>query len=147
MWGKGAAKQPRERWIAGLAAVLLVLGGALLFFRSAFNDSNCDFKPDSVEYASAGRILLDNGRCEIILAGNGFPSRYPPLFSTLVAAPTYLTFGREPGNPVYAVLVFALVGLLAGFWVGRTLGEPGAASSVPRAWPRFPPLPSMPAKS
>ena len=119
---KDTAKPPKERWIAVLAAALLVLGGSLLFFRGAFDASNCDFNPDSVEYASAGRNLVDHGRCEITLAGHGFPSRYPPWFSTLVAAPAYLVFGREPGNPVYAVLAFALFGLLAAFWVGRRLG-------------------------
>ena len=100
---------------------MLLFAAAASFYRSPYNASNFTLIPDSVEYASGGFNIADAGRYKIEINGKQLPPRYPPWFSLLIAAPSYLIAGDEPGNPIYAVLLFALIGVVAAYSIGTQM--------------------------
>jgi hypothetical protein len=83
--------------------VFLFLNLAIAFtilFRTAYNASDLEIVPDSVEYTVAASRLVTDQSYTIVIDGQSWPPRYPPWFSMLVIAPAYLLFGDEPGNAV-----------------------------------------------
>lgn len=81
--------------------VFLFLNLAIAFtilFRTAYNASDLEIVPDSVEYTVAASRLVTDQSYTIVMDGQSWPSRYPPWFSMLVIAHAHLLFGDEPGN-------------------------------------------------
>jgi len=101
--------------------VLIALIAAAVFHVSPYRASNFDIIPDSGEYAIGAHNLVTSGSYHIEINGESFPSRYPPWFSGLFLAPAYIIFGREPGNAIYPVLLLAIIGVLAAFFIGRKI--------------------------
>lgn len=104
-------------WIS----LILLLGvGGILLFRTPHNASNLEIVPDSVEYAF-GALNLSNGQgYHIRVGGRDLPPRYPPWFS-FALVPAYWIFGSDPGNGIYVIFGFALVGLIAAFELGKRI--------------------------
>ena len=111
----------RNSWIVRVTLMLITAIAVAILFRSARSASSMRIRPDSVEYSVVGYRLAHGESDRIPLGGNDLPSRYPPGFSTLVCAPSYLILGEEPGNPIYAILLFGIVGAWLIFQTGSRL--------------------------
>ena len=101
--------------------VFLLINLAIAFiilFRTAYNASDFEIFPDSVEYAVAASRLVTDQSYTIVMDGQSWPPRYPPWFSMLVIAPAYLLFGDEPGNAIFPILFASLLGIAAAFVIG-----------------------------
>jgi len=84
--------------------VFLLINLAIAFiilFRTAYNASDLEIVPDSVEYTVTASRLVTDQSYTIVMDGQSWPPRYPPWFSMLVIAPAYLLLGDEPGNAVF----------------------------------------------
>jgi len=93
--------------------VFLLINLAIAFiilFKTAYNASDLEIVPDSVEYAVAASRLVTDQSYTIVIDGQSWPPRYTPWFSMLVIAPAYLLFGDEPGNAVLPILFASLLG-------------------------------------
>lgn len=95
--------------------------------------------PDAPEYLDAAICFLETGRFEIDMAGDRFPSRFPPGYSLALAVP--LALGVEPAraplmiNRAFsAALLLTLWGLFA--WAGRP-GTGGLAACLLAVQPWF----------
>jgi len=101
--------------------VFLLINLAIAFiiiFKTAYNASDLEIVPDSVEYAVAASRLVTDQSYTIVIDGQSWPPRYPPWFSMLVIAPAYLLFGDEPGNAVFPILFASLLGIGTAFVIG-----------------------------
>jgi len=96
----------------------------IILFRTAYNASDLEIVPDSVEYAVTASRLVTDQSYTVVIDGQSWPSRYPPWFSMLVIAPAYLFFGDEPGNAVFPILFAGLVGIAAAFVIGYQVSGP-----------------------
>jgi len=117
---------------ASLAAVVVALIAAAtsLYYRDAYNASELEIVPDSVEYATAACAWVEEGHYQITVSGVPHPPRYGPGFSTLFLAPAYALLGPEPGNGVFAVHLLALLGVAAAAAIGhRVAGVWGALAA------------------
>ncbi|MBZ5639053.1 MAG: glycosyltransferase family 39 protein [Acidobacteriia bacterium] len=110
---------------------LLLAAAAVILARSAYNASNLDVVPDSVELALGAEHFVADGRFAIEIDGRTLPSRYPPWFSVAALAPAYLLLGPEPGNAIYPVTAFAVAGIALAYALGRrAAGTWGGASAA-----------------
>jgi 4-amino-4-deoxy-L-arabinose transferase-like glycosyltransferase len=106
--------------------ILILFISFLILFKAPYNASNFDMVPDSVEYALGGNIIATEGSYTITVNGTQFPPRYPPWFSLLVIAPTYIIIGNEIGNAIFAITFFAVLGIAIAFLIGNKIsGELG----------------------
>ena len=111
------------------ALILLLVFDAILLFRTPYDASNLEIVPDSVEYAYGALHLAHGDGYQILVGGKSLTPRYPPWFSAILV-PAYWMFGSEPGNAIAFVLLFALVGLMAAYEVGRSMsGIPGGVGA------------------
>ncbi|HEV2293676.1 MAG TPA: hypothetical protein VGR35_07460 [Tepidisphaeraceae bacterium] len=115
---------------AHVVLVLLLLGCALVrFWRAPVDAGGRLTTPDGAEYALAAHRLAAHGTLDIELAGARFPSRYPPLFSAMLA-PVYFVAPGEIGNAIVVVLGFAMLMVGAACVLGwRIAGTWGAATA------------------
>ena len=90
----------------------------IILFRTAYNASDLEIVPDSVEYTVAASRLVTDQSYTIVMDGRSWPPRYAPWFSMLVIAPAYLIFGNEPGNAVFPILFASLLGIGTAFVIG-----------------------------
>ena len=90
----------------------------IILFRTAYNASDLEVVPDSVEYVVAASRLVADQSYPIVIDGQSWPPRYAPWFSMLVIAPAYLLFGDEPGNAVLPIIFAGLLGIGAAFVIG-----------------------------
>jgi 4-amino-4-deoxy-L-arabinose transferase-like glycosyltransferase len=90
----------------------------VILFKTAYNASDLEIVPDSVEYAVAASRLVSDHSYTIVIDGHSWPPRYPPWFSMLVIAPAYLLFGDEPGSAVFPILFVSLLGICTAFFIG-----------------------------
>jgi hypothetical protein len=109
----------RAAWVAALLLAVWAVG---MVGRTPYSASGLRLAPDEVEYALSAHRLVEVGRYEIRVDGKWLPPRYPPWFAALVLAPTYLIVGGEVGNAILAVTLFAALGVLTAFWIGRRIG-------------------------
>ena len=100
--------------------ILVVICGALVLFRTSYDASSLEVVPDSVEYAFGALNLASGEGYHIQVGGRDLPPRYPPWFSAALV-PAYWLFGSDPGNGVYLVFGFSLIGLIAAFELGRRM--------------------------
>jgi 4-amino-4-deoxy-L-arabinose transferase-like glycosyltransferase len=101
--------------------VFLFLNLAIAFtilFRTAYNASDLEIVPDSVEYTVAASRLVTDQSYTVVIDGQSWPPRYAPWFSMLVIAPAYLLFGDEPGNAVFPIIFAGLLGIGTAFVIG-----------------------------
>ena len=106
--------------------ILILLISFLILFKGPYNASNLDKVPDSAEYAFGGNTIATEGFYTITVNGTKFPPRYPPWFSLLVIAPTYIIIGNEIGNAIFAITFFAILGIAIAFLIGNKIsGECG----------------------
>jgi len=105
-----------------LALILLLAVAFFALFESPFTASNLTIAPDSVEYSTAAWRLVHEGRYAVTINGDAYPPRYPPGFALLALVPVYQILGQDPGNGIFGVLFWSLVGVAAAFAVGRRLG-------------------------
>jgi hypothetical protein len=110
-----------RRWLTVVLVCLLALTSGIVLYRTAHSASNLRITPDEIEYALGGHRIAEAGRFEILVDGHWRPSRYPPWFSLLVIAPTYLLLGMDPGNAIYPVTVFGIAGVVIAFFIGRRI--------------------------
>jgi 4-amino-4-deoxy-L-arabinose transferase-like glycosyltransferase len=96
----------------------------IILFRTAYNASNLQIIPESVEYAVASSRLVTDQSYTIIIDGQSWPPRYPPWFSMLVIAPAYLLFGDEPGNAIFPILLAGMLSVVAAFVIGYQVKGP-----------------------
>ena len=116
-----------------LVFILINLAIALIIiFKTAYNASDLEIVPDSVEYAVAASRLVTNQSYTIVMDGQSWPPRYPPWFSMLVIAPAYLLFGDEPGNAVFPIIFAGLLGIGTAFFIGYQVSGPicGVSASL-----------------
>ena len=90
----------------------------IILFRTAYNASDLEIVPDSVEYTVAASRLVTDQSYTVVIDGQSWPPRYAPWFSMLVIAPAYLIFGNEPGNAVFPILFASLLGIGTAFVIG-----------------------------
>ena len=76
--------------------------------------------PDSTEYAFGAQHLANGDGYHVQCGGQNLPPRYPPWFS-IALAPAYWVFGPDPGNGIWVVFGFALVGLIVAFELGKRI--------------------------
>lgn len=108
-----------------LLALTILTGLAL--FKSPYAASDLSVS-DTIEYATAAHRLWFEGSYSLGLAGQSFPPRYPPFFSSFLVLPGYMIGGPELGNGILLVSALALAGVLAAFFIGACLGGGLAAS-------------------
>ncbi|MEI6515969.1 MAG: hypothetical protein WCO77_08325 [bacterium] len=107
--------------------VLLLLAVGILLFRTPFSASDLSITPDSVEYSAGALSLATKGTYEITIQDQAYPPRYPPWFSLIFLTPAYCITGTEPGNAVFPILLFSLLGVLAAWRIGYTFSGPWGA--------------------
>ena len=123
----------RQDFSHNLVFLLINLAIAfILLFRTAYNASDLEIVPDSVEYAVAASRLVTDQSYTIVIDGQSWPPRYAPWFSMLVIAPAYLLFGDEPGNAVFPIMFAGLLGIGAAFVIGYQASGPicGVSASL-----------------
>lgn len=109
-------------WLA-LAVVIL--------YRAPWYASNLESFPDSGEYVTMALRFLREHTIKLPVQDRELPSRYQPWFSLTVLAPTYALLGDEPGNGIFAVLIFGLMGMwLLGLTARRLSGWAGGAIAM-----------------
>src|SRR5207247_2471767 len=96
----GVYRRSPDHALAPAALVLLAAIAAVVLYRSAYDASDLDVVPDSVEYALVAARLASEGSLGISLEGRLLPSRYSPWFP-IVLAPAYVLLGDDPGNAIY----------------------------------------------
>ena len=107
--------------------VFLLINLAIAFiiiFRTAYNASDLEIVPDSVEYAVAASRLVTDQSYTIVIDAQSWPPRYAPWFSMLVIAPAYLIFGDEPGNAIFPILFAGMLSVAAAFVIGYQVNGP-----------------------
>ncbi len=107
--------------------VFLLINLAIAFiilFRTAYNASDLEIVPESVEYAVAASRLVTDQSYTIVIDGQSWPPRYPPWFSMLVITPAYLIFGNEPGNAIFPILFAGMLSVAAAFVIGYQVNGP-----------------------
>ena len=115
----------RQDLLHNLVFLLINLAIAfIILFRTAYNASDLEIVPDSVEYTVAASRLVTDQSYTVVIDGQSWPPRYAPWFSMLVIAPAYLIFGDEPGNAVFPILFAGLVGIAAAFVIGYQVSGP-----------------------
>ena len=125
----------QEQETPGSTAVTLLLCTLLaiiILFTSPYRASNLPICTDSVEYAIGAENIVETGRFFIRIQNEELPSRYPPWFSLIALAPSYLVFGCEPvGNAIISITFFSIMGIIAAFLIGhRISGKWGGFSSA-----------------
>ena len=112
--------------------ILLVMAIAAIFlYKSPYYASNLEIVPDSVEYAASAHNFAIDGTCFITVNGEKHPSRYAPWFPALILAPAFFILGDEPGNAIYPVTLFGIIGIITAFFVSRKVaGTSGAVFSA-----------------
>jgi len=103
------------------AMLLTALIGLVVVFASPYRASNLPIVPDSVEYAIGGLNITETGQYLIHINGHDLPSRYPPWFSLIAIAPSYLVFGPQPGNAIIPITLFSIMGVIAAFLIGQRI--------------------------
>jgi len=111
-----------NRTRTALALTLLLVVSFIALFEPPFTASDLTIAPDSVEYSTAAWRLVYEGRYVVTINGTAYPPRYPPGFALLTLAPVYQVLGQDPGNGIYGILFWSLVGVAAAFAIGRRLG-------------------------
>ncbi len=115
-------ERSRSRKLSWLAPLILVILSTVVLYRSARSASDLFPTPDAVEYATGAAHFIADGHFRIELEGQRLPSRYPPWFSAVVLGPSYLLLGPDPGNGIFSVTLFAVLGVLIAFRIGLRLG-------------------------
>ncbi len=105
-----------------LALIALLVIALIALFVPPFTASDLWIVPDSVEYATAAWRLVNEGQYAITINGEAYPPRYSPGFALFALAPAYILFGQNPGNAIFGVLIWSLVGVSAAFAIGRRIG-------------------------
>jgi len=105
-----------------LIILFLIAVASIVLYYDRDKASNLVIVPDSVEYALAGHRFATACEYKILVGGQWLPPRYPPWFSVLVIAPAYLIIGLEPGNAIYPITIFGIMGLIFAFYLGKKIG-------------------------
>jgi hypothetical protein len=105
-------------WLIVLLLGLLIYAAAWILHRDVFQASEFRFEPDEIEYAFGAHHLAETGRFEILINGQWITPHVPPWFSMAILAPAYRLLGMEPGNAIYPITMFGLLGMLLAFGVG-----------------------------
>ncbi len=105
-----------------LIILTLTVLATIVLYSDRHTASNLVIVPDSTEYTLAAHRFATTGEYKILVDGRWLPPRYPPWFSVLVLAPAYLLLGIEPGNAIYSITFFGVVGVLLAFFLGKKIG-------------------------
>src|SRR5439155_13491231 len=90
--------------------------------------------------AVAAQRLVTLGRLDIQVAGKGYPQRYPPLFSLLLA-PAYVVAPQQLGAGVVIIWLFALAAIACVFALGKSLSGSTVGGAFAAAMLLCDPLP------
>jgi hypothetical protein len=135
------SRGPEWAKLATIAAVVLAaLLTARRVYRSPYSASDLHTTPDEVEYAVCAQRLATLGRYDMDFDGVGVRPHSTPWFSAVIA-PVYVAAPGEIGNGIWAVLAFAVVGMVALHRVGERVAGPlgGALAVCAVLWmPLFP---------
>jgi hypothetical protein len=113
-----------------LPLLLVVAAAAIQYWRSPYSASDLGVVPDSVEYAVGAERLVSLGRYDLEMGGHSRPVRYPPWFSVLFIAPTYLLLGSSLGNAILPVFALAVAGVIASWFLGWQVGKNGWSAGL-----------------
>jgi 4-amino-4-deoxy-L-arabinose transferase-like glycosyltransferase len=105
----------------------LIVIAAIWLFRAPYIASDLAVTPDSVEYAIAPLELLETGDYHIFVQNRALPPRYPPWFSAIAILPAYVLFGREPGNAILPITLFAVAGIVFAWAIGKRIASTSGA--------------------
>lgn len=105
----------------GFHCFLIVLAAGTLLATSPYTASDLSIVPDSVEYAIGAHNIATTGDYFISIGGVKLPPRYPPWFSLLFLSPIYTLAPNDPGMGIIAITGMALMGIIAAFYIGRTV--------------------------
>lgn len=101
--------------------LLLVLSAAIILYRPPSEAAQFHVT-DSIEYSVAARRLMETGSYGLQVVGQIMPPRYLPWFSLFTLIPGYKLFGPNLGNAAYPVLFYALVAIVAAYFLGKRIG-------------------------
>lgn len=103
----------------------------VVLYRAPRYASNLESFPDSGEYVTMALRFVREHTIKLPVQDRELPSRYQPWFSLMVLAPTYALFGNEPGNGIFAILIFGLTGMwLLGLTARRLSGWAAGAIAM-----------------
>ncbi|MEM5777153.1 MAG: hypothetical protein QXJ06_01765 [Candidatus Aenigmatarchaeota archaeon] len=105
-----------------LTIIFLSVISLFVLYIDRYTASNFVIIPDSTEYALAAHRFVTSGEYKILVDGHWRPPRYPPWFSVLIIAPAYIILGLEPGNAIYSITFFGILGILIAFFIGKKVG-------------------------
>lgn len=122
-----------SRW-ATLATIIAVLLSCVLATRRMYCTPYCasdlHIKPDAIEYAVCAQRIATLGRYDMDFNGESLPPHSTPWFSMLLA-PIYFVARGELGNGIWAILAFAVLGVVVMHRTGTQLaGAVGGAAAA-----------------
>lgn len=105
-----------------LTILYLLFLAFILLYCDRYTVSNLIIIPDSTEYALAAHRFATAGEYKILVDGQWRSPRYPPWFSIFIISPVYMISGSEPGNAIYPITFFGILGVLMAFFIGKRAG-------------------------
>jgi hypothetical protein len=130
-----------RRTIDLLVLLCLLIIAGVRYYTPPATASELYIVPDEVEPAVAAQRLVTLGHLDIQVAAQGYPQRYPPLFSLLLT-PAYMFAPQQLGAGILIAWIFALGMIGCVFAIGRSLSGSTAAGALAAALALCDPLPA-----
>lgn len=108
----------KENIITWLSLGAVIASAVIMLGRSAYNASDLEIVPDSVEYAAGAYNMLASGSYTIRIQDHNLPPRYSPWFSAVFLLPAYVIAPCSAGAPVAAILLSAVAACIMAFRIG-----------------------------
>ena len=120
-----AENRPRRPPVRFLVLLGVLVLGAYLRWTPRVLVEDLRPWPDAIEYEEAARSLAEGRGYLLWIADRGYPPRYPPGLSLLIAASTPLV-GTAPGCGIWVVLASALAAIVGTYVLASSAAGPVA---------------------